>query len=250
MPRARRSRRYLPWSQPRAAGRCRDRPRRPAITGRASTSGMSRVTSPPVSVTVRGIPVASVIRRCLLPDRLRSTGLGPTWSPLCGPGRARHRPGHATARAVPLHGVRSPRSHAVVPTPPPATVRSTDANRPHPRHRTARSATGCLRYRCEPHTECPQRRSVIGPMTARGCGIAASDGVEYERGRRCCCSAVVGGCWWPAPLSAEKLQSDDAPPIESGDLSWSGRCGPEVGVWPYSRLPSHADPGTGAAVRR
>lgn len=46
---------------------------------------MSWVTSlrlPPVSVAASGMPVASVIRWCLLPVLPPSTGLGPSWNPL------------------------------------------------------------------------------------------------------------------------------------------------------------------------
>ncbi|GIH24571.1 hypothetical protein Aph01nite_28810 [Acrocarpospora phusangensis] len=54
-----------------------------ADLGMASSSGRSWVTSsrlPPVRITASGMPVASVIRRCLLPARPRSTGDGP----VCG----------------------------------------------------------------------------------------------------------------------------------------------------------------------
>ena len=67
---------------PRAAA---GRPRRPRIGGMASTSGMSWVMSlrlPPVRLTASGMPPASQIRWCLEPGRPRSTGDGPTWSPL------------------------------------------------------------------------------------------------------------------------------------------------------------------------
>ena len=65
--------------------RRRGRPRLPRIGGTASTSGISWVTSlrlPPVSVTASGMPLVSQIRWCLEPGRPRSTGDGPTWSPL------------------------------------------------------------------------------------------------------------------------------------------------------------------------
>ena len=68
-----------------APWRCSGRPCRPRIAGMASMSGMSWVTSwrlPPVRVTARGTPPASLIRWCLLPGRPRSTGLGPTLAPL------------------------------------------------------------------------------------------------------------------------------------------------------------------------
>jgi hypothetical protein len=68
----------LPWAP---AGR----PRRPRIGGTASTSGISWVMSlrlPPVRLTASGMPPASQIRWCLEPGRPRSTGDGPTWSPL------------------------------------------------------------------------------------------------------------------------------------------------------------------------
>ena len=59
--------------------------RGPQIFGIASSRGRSWVTSlrlPPVRGTASGMPAASVIRWCLDPLRPRSTGLGPTWSPL------------------------------------------------------------------------------------------------------------------------------------------------------------------------
>ena len=66
-------------------GAAAGRPTRPRIGGIASSRGISWVTSlrcPPVNVTARGRPPASVIRWCLEPGRPRSTGLGPTSSPL------------------------------------------------------------------------------------------------------------------------------------------------------------------------
>jgi hypothetical protein len=57
----------------------------PLIGGTASSSGRSWVTSwrlPPVSVMASGVPWRSTIRWCLEPGRARSTGEGPTWSPL------------------------------------------------------------------------------------------------------------------------------------------------------------------------
>lgn len=57
----------------------------PQTGGTAWSSGMSWVTSlrlPPVRVTASGMPVASVIRWCLLPVLPRSTGLRPVLGPL------------------------------------------------------------------------------------------------------------------------------------------------------------------------
>lgn len=54
----------------------------------ASIRGSNWVTSlrlPPVRITASGVPWPSVIRWCFDPDRARSTGLGPVWSPFCGP---------------------------------------------------------------------------------------------------------------------------------------------------------------------
>ncbi len=61
-------------------------PSAPAPDGRdRAISGMSWVMSlrlPPVRATASGMPPASQIRCCLEPGRPRSTGGGPTWSPL------------------------------------------------------------------------------------------------------------------------------------------------------------------------
>ena len=57
----------------------------PRIGGIVSSRGSNWVTSlrlPPVKMTAKGRPVASVIGWCLLPSRPRSTGLGPVRSPL------------------------------------------------------------------------------------------------------------------------------------------------------------------------
>jgi hypothetical protein len=71
----------LPRAPARPAAQAADR----RDGGTALSSGMSWVMSlrlPPVSVTASGMPPASQIRWCLEPGRARSTGEGPTWSPL------------------------------------------------------------------------------------------------------------------------------------------------------------------------
>ncbi len=86
------------------------RPRVPRTGGTTSSSGMSWETSlrlPPVRVTVRGMPVASVIRWCSLSALPRPTGLrsvlGPPLAPECEnrrplPGRS---PGRSRRAASP-----------------------------------------------------------------------------------------------------------------------------------------------------
>ena len=57
----------------------------PSIGGVLSTWGSSWVTSwrlPPVGVTARGMPPASVMTWCFEPGLRRSTGLGPVWAAL------------------------------------------------------------------------------------------------------------------------------------------------------------------------
>jgi hypothetical protein len=69
-------------------------PGRPRTAGIASTSGSSCVTSwrlAPVSLAASGTPLASVAKWCLEPFFLRSTGLGPVFSPRASHGRSRSR---------------------------------------------------------------------------------------------------------------------------------------------------------------
>lgn len=76
------------------AGRLRGLPTTPRIGGIASTSGSSWVTScalAPVSRQASGMPLASVIRWCLLPSLRRSTGLGPVFSPPKAPAARQSR---------------------------------------------------------------------------------------------------------------------------------------------------------------
>ena len=88
-----------------SAGRRLGRPTRPRTGGTRSSSSSSWVTSlrlPPVSVQASGMPPPSTRRWCLLPRRPRSTGLGPVLAPPFSPagGSSRRSPAPTRARSA------------------------------------------------------------------------------------------------------------------------------------------------------
>src|SRR4029450_8233467 len=79
----------------------------PRIGGIASTRGGSCVAScalAPVTRQASGVPLASVIKLCLLPSLRRSTGLGPVFSPPKAPAARRSRRPPWRDRGVGGHG--------------------------------------------------------------------------------------------------------------------------------------------------
>src|SRR6266542_5699039 len=140
------------------AGRRRGRPTRPRTGGTRSSNSSSCVTSlrlPPVSVQASGIPPPSTSRWCLLPRRPRSTGLGPVLTPpfsLAG-GSSRRPP--APTRVGRRHEARRAAARATAPTPPSA-ARLASGARLSSRSRSRAPAAGApSRSRCAARTESP-----------------------------------------------------------------------------------------------
>ena len=107
-------------------------PTRPRTGGTRSSSSSSWVTSlrlPPVSVQASGMPPPSTSRWCLLPARPRSTGLGPVFWPLFSPAGGWSRRSPATTRAGRRRATRPAATRAARSQTPPAARRAAAARR-------------------------------------------------------------------------------------------------------------------------
>jgi hypothetical protein len=130
----------------------------PRTGGTACSSGISWVMSlrlPPVKVAASRMPVASVIRRCLLPVLPRSTGLRPVLAPPLTPGYGSRRPPPGRSPGRSACGVRRGEPRGAEATHRPRSTRPGDASRSYPNRSRVPAAGAPRRSRYAGRTGCP-----------------------------------------------------------------------------------------------